>query len=137
MVYGSYGVFRTNHIACPADSTNHFGIAILVDLTAKMTHIDVDNIRDAIKTLVPHMLDDHVAREHSIRILHQVFEQRVLLCRQLNALAMPLDLLRQPIKFKVANAQCTRAVHRSTAQQRLYPNEKFREREWLGKVIIG
>jgi hypothetical protein len=31
--------------------------------------------------MVPHVLDDHIAGEHPVWILHQVFEQRVLLRR--------------------------------------------------------
>ena len=47
------------------------------------------------------MLNDHVAREHPFRVLHQVLQQCVLFGCEFDALAPPLHLLRQSIEFQI------------------------------------
>src|SRR5581483_4050950 len=64
-----------------AHSTNgsyQLALERVIHLVAQVAHVHVDNVGDSIKTLIPHMLDDHGARKHAPRIRHQVLQQGIL-----------------------------------------------------------
>ena len=59
----------------------------IVDLGAQVPHVHVNDVGQTLEALVPHVLDDHGAREHPPRIGGQILEQRVLLGGELDARA--------------------------------------------------
>src|ERR1700693_2445139 len=85
----------------------------LVHLGPQVAHIDVYDVGNAVKTLVPNVFDDHVPGEHSLRILHEILQKRVLLSGEFHALSAPFYLLRQAIKLEVPDTQSAGPVDRS------------------------
>src|SRR5262249_60102360 len=84
-----------DHIPHAADRADQFAFEWLVDLVAEVAHVNVDDVRRAVKTLVPDVLDDHRPRKRATGVGHQIFKQGVFLSRQFDPLSSAPDLLRK------------------------------------------
>src|SRR6185295_17857206 len=69
-----------------------------VDLHPEVPDVDVDEVRVAVVREVPYVLDEYRATEHLTRVTHEVFQQRELLARELDAPTTAEDLMRRRIQ---------------------------------------
>ena len=90
------------HAAHGADELHRVRV---VHLRAQVAHVDIDDVGQPLEALVPHVLDDHRAREHAPGIGRQVLQQRVLLGGELDAPAGASHLLREPVDLEVRHPQ--------------------------------
>ena len=91
-----------------------------------MANVDVDDVGEALEALVPHVLDDHGAREHAPGIGRQVLEQCVLLGGELDAATRAAYLLRETVDLEVADLEVdrlTQQVKRAGRRIELTPKE--------------
>src|SRR5207253_7706527 len=56
-----------------------------VDLVAQVVDVHVNDVGERVEVLVPDVLGDHRAGQHAAGIAHQVFQEGILLGRQLDA----------------------------------------------------
>src|SRR5579863_8615908 len=68
----------------------------VVDLAPQVPYVDVDDIGDSLKTLIPNVIQDHSPGQHAIRRRQQVLQQRIFLVRQLDTLAAAVHLVSKP-----------------------------------------
>src|SRR5262245_58426370 len=76
-----------DEVADTANRLDQLQWKAIVDLTAQVPDVDVDNIGQAIVVHVPDVFDDHGAAERTSAISHQIFEDSKLLGRELDGLA--------------------------------------------------
>src|ERR1700733_16142682 len=101
-----------------------------------MTHIHVNDVRDAIEALVPDVLDDHIARQNPVFVLHKIFKQSIFLSGKVDSLARSPYLLGQAIEFQVPDAEGAGAIHWASTQQRFDSHEQFRKSKRLRQVVV-
>src|SRR5688572_13794344 len=109
----------------------------VVDLAPQPLDIDLDQIRHRVEAVVPDMLGDVGAPEDLSLTLHQVFEERVLLGRQLNGAARPLDAAGTRVDDEILDGQYGRGERRPAPQQRPDARQQFPEVIRLWQVIVG
>src|ERR1700737_4692912 len=78
---------RLEDVARPADGVDELHVAIAIDDPAQTADVDLDEVRERIELLVPYMLGDLLATHHAPRVDGEIFEQRILLGRQLQLIA--------------------------------------------------
>ena len=69
------------HIAAPANGMDQFLRSTSIDFVPEVVHIDIDDVREGIEILIPHMFGDHGPGEDAAGMTHQIFEQGVLFQR--------------------------------------------------------
>src|SRR5271170_1644987 len=105
-----------------------------VDFATQVAHVHIDDIRYALETLVPDMIENHGSRENSAGRAKEVFEERVFLCGEVDSMTVAPDLLGEAIELQVRNAQYIGTLDRCAAQKRLDTHQQFSEIERLGEV---
>src|SRR6516225_1977339 len=82
-----------NHVPGPPDSSNHLEVVVVIYFSTQMPNIDIDDVGEAVEGLVPYMLDDHISRQDTSGILHQVLKQLVFFRGQFDTMSLAFDLL--------------------------------------------
>jgi hypothetical protein len=123
-------------VADAAHGAQQFDRNGVIQLFPQMPHINVHDVGQPLKTLVPDVLDDHGARKDPARMRGQIFQQRVFLGGQFDLFAGAFDILRKPVNFQIADAQHAGPVDRPAPQQRLDAHQQFGKGKRLGQVII-
>src|SRR5580692_9443707 len=131
-----FGFSGANAIAHAAHGVNQFQWKWFINLFADIAHVDIHDIRDAFKTLIPHMIQYHGAREHPLRTAHEILEQSIFLRSKFNLLAIAPHLLRSTVHFQIGHAQHIVALRRRAAQLSFYSHQQLRELEGLGQLVI-
>src|SRR5215471_14124335 len=127
----------TQHIADSAHGVNQRRLEIAVYLVSQISDIDVDNIGEAVKALVPYVLDDHVTGTNLALVCHQVFEQHKFLDSKIDGFARPRDFPAQAIQYEVRNLQLVPLLRRSSAKQGFRPHDQLSERKRLGQIVVA
>src|SRR5258706_9638588 len=109
-----------------------------VDLPAEPLNVDVDDVRERIVVLVPHMLRDVGAAHDGTRVMRQVLEQRVLARGQRDRTVAPLDGTGCRVESEVTHLddlrnRGTRAATNHGAQSR----KQLAKRERLRQIVVG
>src|SRR5215469_1494038 len=106
----------TQYITHSAYGMNEGRLEIAVHLISEIPDVNVDDIGEAVKALVPHVLDDHVTRTHLTLVCHQVFEQYKFLDRQIDGLAGACDFPAKAIEHEVRHLQLVPLLCRSPSK---------------------
>src|SRR5574337_1095924 len=80
------------HIPATANGMDQFLGSASIDLIPKVVDIDIDDVGEGVEVLIPHVFGDHGPGEYTAAMAHQIFEQRVLFQRQIDALPPPGDI---------------------------------------------
>src|ERR1700685_1325259 len=65
----------TYHVTCAANRAEQRRVEIAIDLGAQARYVHIDHIGLRIEVIVPHMFEQHGARDHLARVLHQIFQE--------------------------------------------------------------
>jgi len=76
-----------------------------VDLPAKPTHMDVDEVRTGIEAIIPYMLKEHRARGRVPLMPHQIFQKSEFAREQVQGSSAPARGPRQKIQLQIADIQ--------------------------------
>src|SRR4029078_4962445 len=95
----------TDGVAGASDRVQEGIAEILVDLGPEAGNMDVDDIRLRVEMIVPYVLEQHGARYHLARVLHQIFEEEELAGLQHNRFARARHLVRQAVEHEVAHGK--------------------------------
>ena len=115
---------------------DEFGGKRIVDLSAQVTHVDIDDVGHPLEALVPHVIEYHGPREYTAGRAQEIFEQRVFLRGEVDPVAVAPHLLGQSIQLEIAYAQNVGPLDGRSPQQRLDTHQQLGEIEWLRQVII-
>src|SRR5271165_2224202 len=88
----------TNHVSSPANGAQERRVEVTVDFGAQARYMHIDHVGLRIEVIVPDVLEQHRARDHLARILHQIFEQAELARLKYDFLAPAHHLVRQAIE---------------------------------------
>ncbi len=83
------------------------------------------------------MVQNHPPGQHAIRRRQKVLQQRILLVRQLDALASAMHLVRQPVHLQIGEQNHVGMLDGGAPQQRLDADQQLGEIERLGQIVIG
>src|SRR5258707_9457882 len=92
-------------IASSAHGLNQIWLADGAELVAQVTNIDVDDIREMLRVVVPHMLGNGRAAQHNTRVTQQKVEQGIFFVGKHDQALAALDLTRARIQRKIEEAQ--------------------------------
>src|SRR6202453_2922 len=95
----------TNHVTGAANRIEQRRIEIAIDLGAQARHVHVDHIGLRIEVIVPHMFEEHGARDHLAGVLHQKFEQPEFARLQDDFLGPARDFVRQPVEHQIRDPE--------------------------------
>src|SRR3984957_9505001 len=84
----------TNHVTGAANRAEQRRVEIAIDLGAQARHVHVDHIGLRIEVIVPHVLEQHGARDHLAGVLHEIFQQTEFARLQCDFLGPPGHLVR-------------------------------------------
>src|SRR3954452_23700864 len=87
---------RAQAIADVADRLDRGPAVVLAELAAQVADVDLQHLRARVEVEPPHRVEDLFAREHLIRVTHQVGEQLELARRELHL---------APVALHAASAQ--------------------------------
>src|SRR5712691_1268667 len=121
---------RIDHITDAAHGLNELLRPLIIDLTAQVPDIDIDDIGQTVVIHIPYMFDDHGTAERPALIAHHVFEDAKFFGRQLDWLAAASYFAANAIQRKVGNLQAlgsrlAAAQQRTNAGEQLYKSERF------------
>ena len=88
-------------VAGATDRLDQFDRMAFIDFFAKMANIDIDDIREALETLIPNMFHDHCPGKHTPGVGQKIFQERIFLGTQADPLACASDLLGQSVQLEV------------------------------------
>src|SRR5580692_7593928 len=129
----------TNHVTGAANSVEQRRVEVAIDLGAQARHMHIDYIGLRIEMIVPHMFEQHGARDHLAGVLHQKFEQPKFARLQDDFLGPARDFVRQPVKRQVGDPEhrlLRRALGAAT-RQGFNPGQKLGERIWLRQIVVA
>src|SRR5690242_13699928 len=112
-------------------------VRIGLEFLAQLHHVRVHRPRIRKRLVSPDGIQDHVARQRTVRVLEEVSQQVILGRRQLQLVAAPRDYAAVQIDFRVREVKDLVRVRRSTAQQRPDPCQQLARAEGLDYVIVG
>src|SRR5579863_5290923 len=93
----------TKHVSGAANGVQQRGVEVAVELGPQTRHMDVDDIGLRIEMIVPHMFEQHCARDHLAGVLHEIFEQPEFARLQGDLLAGARHFARQPVEAQIAD----------------------------------
>src|SRR6202044_22867 len=119
----------TYHVTGAANRAEQRRVEIAIDLGAQAGHVHIDHIGLRIEVIVPHMLEQHGARDHLAGVLHEILQQPEFARLQDDFLGPTRDLVRQAVKREVGDPKhrLLRRAFRAAARQRLNPGQKLGE----------
>ncbi len=110
-------VIVADGVTDPTHGSDQFFRIGIIHLAAQMAHIDIHDIGQALKALVPDVFDDHGPRQNSSRVGRQVFQQAVFLGGQFNPLPRAPHFLTRPINLHVAHPEHVRTARRRPGEK--------------------
>src|SRR5260370_197243 len=128
---------RAKEVAGAAASMEQGLAGIGVNFPAHAIDVNLNQIREGIERLIPHMLGDFGAPHNAAGVARKIFEQRILFGGKRHIPAGPGDALRACIQYEVGDANFGRAELTGTAQQRTEAREQLAEFERLGEVVVS
>ena len=118
-------------------SSGWIGIRAMIELGAQPADVALHDAGLRIEVNVPHVLEQHAARDDAIGIAHQILEQTKLLRQQLDLPAGASQRPLQQIHFQVTGAQPGHDFRRRRAAcQHADPRQQFHERKRLDEVVV-
>src|SRR5262249_25816097 len=111
---------------------------MIVDLAPHPPDVNVDNVGVRIEMQVPHVLQQHRARDRSPLVADQILEYLELARQQIEGAAAALARARDEVELEIADAQHGFLDHRGAAPgQRLDAREQFREGKRLDQIVVA
>src|SRR3954468_3009213 len=109
--------------------------AVDVELLAEVAHVGLEHARVAAEVVLPDVLEQLSAREDAAGVEHEVAQEAVLGCRELDVVAGARDLVRVLVELDVLERQAARlglgearaAQDRADARDELLEAERFRD----------
>jgi len=126
------------NITDTANGLDHLLRKIFVHLAPQPMDQHIDHVRLRIKTVVPHMFQDHRLGHDPSGLAHEIFEQRLFARLQFDLLAGARYLPAQQIKYEIPHDQLRRfGAVAGPANQCLDTSKQFRKSEWFGQVVVA
>ena len=117
-------------IARATHGLQHRMIEIFIDFAAQAADLYVDDIGLRVEVIIPHIFQQHSARDHLSGVTHEVFQQAKLARLQINALAFTGNFAFQQIEFQIANVQQGRCVFRVRAAYQCFETASTIRPSW-------
>ena len=76
-----------------------------VDLPAKPTHMDINEIRTGIEAIAPYMLKEHCTRGRVPLVPHQIFQKPEFARQQIQGSSATTRASRNKIQFQIVDAK--------------------------------
>ena len=127
---------NVQHVSYAADGVNHFELELVIDLTAKVADVDVDDVSEAVVIHIPDVFDDHGAAERAAAIAHHVFENAELFGGKLDVFVAARDFAADAIESEIADLELLRGG-RSAAKKNAGAGEQFDKSKGLDQIVIG
>src|SRR5438552_17113582 len=108
-----------------------------IDFGTQPPDIHIDDVRERIEVLIPHVLRDLFPANDAILVEHQEFEQRVLLGGEADGFTRPRDRMIGGVERQIANPDQLRADLGRAPRESTQSREKFLEVEGFGEVVVG
>src|ERR1700722_2793364 len=124
------------HETGSTDIHDQRGAAPYVDLLAQIADVHVDDIGLEREVVVPHVLEQHRARDHLTGMAQEVLQKLEFARQQINPGASAMHRLFDQVHFKVANMQLRGAHVVEAAYQRFDPRGQLRHRERFAEIIV-
>src|SRR5206468_7795194 len=80
-------------------------LAVRLELAAQVADVDVERVRVGPEVVAPDLLEDHVAREHTLRVREEQLEQLVLGARERDLARSASRGHRVAVELEVLEAQ--------------------------------
>src|SRR5262245_32070983 len=122
--------------AASTHGLNEPGLPPAVDLLPQAAHVNVDEVREVVVLLLPHVLAELGAGDQTADVAHQVFEDRVLLRGQLDRLLTAAHPMPDRVELKVGHLEDLWARALRAAQERAPAREELGEGERLRQVVV-
>ncbi len=117
---------------------NHRRLPGVAELLSQVIDVNVDHVRFGLGRSMPDRLGDLLSRDRASLVAHQVFQQSVLLLREVHGASAPFDLARNGIQNHVAYTQLrARRRHRCPPEKCLDASQQLRVLERFWQVIVG
>ena len=108
----------------------------LINFAPQSIYVHFDGIGEWVEGLVPHMLGNFFAPDHTARIASQIFEQRVLFRRQRNLPSAARRRLRRGVQHQILDRYPMRPQFARTTQERAQPRQQLPKFEGLGEIVV-
>src|SRR5438477_1385955 len=125
-----------NHVAHAAHRVNQLGFPGVIDLLPQSCDHHVYDVRAGIEVVVPGVFGDQCPRHHTALMPHEVLEHRVLLRRQLDALAVARDLPAAGVQHQTIHLERRRRDRLGSSPECFHPRQQFLEGEGLRDVVV-
>lgn len=120
-----------------AKRVDQLRIEFIVDFPSETTNQNLENVREGIMILVPHMGGDCRTIDYDVLVRREELEERKLLCRQLDVLPSATDTPPGQINLEVGNFDAARRQCGSATAKCADSREQFAERKWLREVVVA
>src|SRR5580704_306179 len=128
---------RTEQIAGAPPRMKQRLRGIRINFPPHAVDIHLDQVRERIERLIPHVLRDFRAPYDAAGVARKKLQQRILFRRERHGLPIARNALRRSVQNKIGNGNLRRPQLTGTAQQRAKPREQFAEFEGLGEIIVS
>src|ERR1700761_4387931 len=118
----------TDHVSRAANGMKQRPLETLVDLGAQPRNMHVNDIGLRIEVIIPDVFQQHGARDHLARMLHQIFQKAEFARLQCQLILATHHAVREPVELQITDA-VGGVFGRATAaaRQHLDPGEQLRE----------
>src|SRR6266540_3591000 len=123
-------------VSDPPYSMNEFGFSVTIDFLAQIVDVDVDNVGEGVKGIVPDMIGDHGSGQHLVRVAHKIFQKAVFLGSEVDLLVLTPDLMGDRVETQVRETEFRAFIHLASTQERPDPGKQLCKSERLGQVIV-
>src|SRR5262249_9414211 len=118
------------------DCVDELPLSTAVDLVPEIIHVDVDHVCEGIEVEIPDVFGDHRTCQHTPRVAHEIFQKRILLARELNALSSSGDFACCRGQYQVTDLKESRRVTESSPQERPNPCQKLIDGKGFGEIVV-
>src|ERR1051326_6508643 len=127
---------RGEHVAFAASRVNERRGKAVVNFAAQAVDVHVNQIRERVEVLIPDVLGNQCARQHTATFARQVFEQGILFSRQFYLATGTRDLMSACVYDQIGDGQRGGTDKVAAPQQSAQACEQFGDCERLDEIIV-
>jgi len=120
-----------------AESMNQPAFEGIVHLRPQTAHVDINDIRAAVKVHVPHVFGDHGSREHFARSSSEEAQETKLLRSEVDPRTAAGHAVPKNIDLQVCDSKNLGLAARTATQERSDARHQLGKSEGLYEIVIG